>query len=505
MNNSTPTRINRSLSLCAICLITGILLPECKNPGSGSQIPDRPNVVFISVDDLNDWSGCLGNHPHVSTPHIDGLATRGILFRNAHCQAPICAPSRASVYTGMNPHSTGIYYQQHDREIRMSSTPAAEAVYLPDFFESFGYKSFGVGKLFHDGDAAGVYDVYGGVFPEMRFGPKPEERVHYDPRWFSETRGTATDWGPMDMDDSEMSDYKIAEWAVQVLGQDHQAPFFLSVGFIRPHVPWHVPSKWVEMFPLEEMVLPPYHPDDLDDVPEISRRIHEMPAMPHTEWLIKEELWESMIQSYLACMAFMDHQVGKVLHALEESKYAENTVVVLWSDHGYHLGEKGRTCKHSLWHRSTHVPLIFAGPGIPRDTFCNAQVGLIDMYPTLTEWCGLEENRANEGHSLAPLIRNPGMKWEHPVYTSYGYQNMSLYLGDYHYIHYLNGATELYDLDVDPNEWTNLANDPQYKRVIEEFEQALPSEYAAVSPYSVMRVNDYVDSILAVQISAWKE
>ncbi len=127
------------------------------------------------MDDLNDWSGCLGNYPHVSTPHIDGLASRGIIFKNAHCQAPICAPSRASVYTGINPHSTGIYYQLHDKEIRLSSGIAAEAVYLPDFFEESGYKSFGVGKLFHDGDAAGVYDVYGGIFPEMGFGPKPDE------------------------------------------------------------------------------------------------------------------------------------------------------------------------------------------------------------------------------------------------------------------------------------------------------------------------------------------
>ncbi len=181
-------------------------------------------------------------------------------------------------------------------------------------------------------------------------------------------------------------------------------------------------ANGLKCFPVEEMVLPPYRPDDLDDVPEISKRIHEMPAMPNTEWLIEENQWRSMIQSYLACMAFMDDQVGKVLRALEKSKYAENTVVVLWSDHGYHLGEKGRTCKHSLWYRSTHVPLIFAGPGISPGTSSDAQVGLIDMYPTLTELCGLEDNDANEGHSLVPLIRNPRLEWEHPVYTSYGYR-----------------------------------------------------------------------------------
>ncbi len=494
--------MKKSVSISAIVIISGLVLYGCRNPGSVSLSVDKPNVLFISVDDLNDWSGCLGNYPHVSTPHIDGLATRGIIFKNAHCQAPICAPSRASVYTGINPHSTGIYYQLHDKEIRLSSGIAAEAVYLPDFFEKSGYKSFGVGKLFHDGDAAGVYDVYGGIFPEMGFGPKPDERIHYDPRWFSETRGTATDWGPLDMDDSEMSDYKIAEWAIEILDQDHEAPFFLSVGFIRPHVPWHVPLKWYEMFPVEEMILPPYRPDDLDDVPEISRRIHEMPAMPDTEWLIKENLWGSMIQSYLACMAFMDHQVGKVLRALEKSKYADNTVIVLWSDHGYHLGEKGRTCKHSLWYRSTHIPLIFAGPGISPGTSSDAQVGLIDMYPTLTELCGLEDNDANEGHSLVPLIRDPRLEWEHPVYTSYGYKNISIYREKYHYIHYSNGEAELYDLEQDPNEWENLANHPEFKEVIEEFDAQLPAENAAVSPYSIMRVNDYVDSLLSAYKAA---
>ena len=495
-------KMNKTVIIIALAFIAGMVLYGCRNSGSESIIVEKPNVLFISVDDLNDWSGCMASFPHASTPNIDGLASRGIIFKNAHCQAPICAPSRASVYTGINPHSTGIYYQLHDKEIRMTGGIAAEAVYLPDFFEESGYKSFGVGKLFHDGDAAGVYDVYGGIFPEMGFGPKPDERMNYDPRWFSETRGTATDWGPLDMDDSEMSDYKIAEWASEILDREHEAPFFLSVGFIRPHVPWHVPGKWFEMFPLEDIVLPPYRPDDLDDVPEISKRIHEMPAMPNTGWLIEEKQWRPMIQSYLACMAFMDDQVGKVLHALENSKYAENTVVVLWSDHGYHLGEKGRTCKHSLWQRSTHVPLIFAGPGIPRGKSCNAQVGLIDMYPTLTALCGIEENKANEGHSLLPLIRNPRLEWDYPVYTSYGYQNISIYLENFHYIHYSNGAAELYDLERDPNEWENLASHLEFKEVIEKFHKELPAENAAVSPYSVMRVNDYVDSLVSAHRAA---
>ncbi|WP_407984799.1 sulfatase [Pontiella sulfatireligans] len=449
---------------------------------AGAKPISRPNILFISIDDLNDWSGCLGNHIGVKTPNIDRLAKNGMLFSNAHCQAPLCGPSRASVYTGMYPHSTGIYNQIHDEEIKKSGPIAANAVFLPDYFEAFGYKTLGVGKLFHKGDNAGAYDLYGGVFPEMGFGPNPKKRVNFDPKWFTDKANTSTDWAPLNMDDSEMSDYKIAEWAVDALKQDHEKPFLMAVGFIRPHVPWHVPQKWFNMFPVESIELPQYKADDLDDVPEYSRNLHAMPQMPKTEWLIKEKQWKPMLQGYLACMAFMDHQLGKVLDALENSSYADNTVVVLWSDHGYHLGEKNRVCKHSLWQRSTHVPLIFAGAGIVRGQRCGAQVGLIDMYPTLVELCGLEANAANQGNSLVPLLNNPSIKWNHPAFTSYGYKNISIYLDGFHFIHYADGSAELYDTDSDPNEWRNLAGSSAYASHIRMFKQRLPKESAVLSP-----------------------
>lgn len=472
------------------------LFTACKSPAKEERQTVQPNILFISIDDMNDWSPCLGDHPNVKTPNIDRLARKGMLFKNAHCQAPLCGPSRASIYTGMHPHSTGIYYQLHDPEIKKSSEKAATAIFLPDYFEEYGYKTMGVGKLLHDGDRAGVYDKYGGVFPEMGFGPRPEERLNFNPRWFSKTKNTATDWGAMDLPDSGMSDYRIAEWAVEALSSDHDRPFFLSVGFIRPHVPWHAPEEWFEKFPVEDMVVPPFRADDLDDVPGISRSLHEMPAMPKTEWLIENGQWKPMIQAYLACMAFMDHQLGTVLNALEESKYADNTIVVLWSDHGYHLGEKNRTCKHSLWHRSTHVPLIFAGTGIRPGISSNAQVGLIDIYPTLTELCGLDDNLANEGHSLVPLIMDPGRRWEHPAFTSYGYKNISMYLDGFHFIQYVNGEAELYDMEQDPNEWNNLANNPDYGEIIDRFRKELPDQYEKPSAYSVLNANSYVDGIL---------
>jgi arylsulfatase A-like enzyme len=483
----------RNLSFLFLCFS---LLSCSKSISKISQETINPNILFIVIDDLNDWSPSLGNHPKVQTPNIDRLALQGMIFKNAHCQAPLCAPSRASVYTGMHPHSTGIYYQLHDKQIKKSSKKVASAIFLPDYFEKFGYKTLGAGKLLHNGDSIGIYDTYGGIFPEMGFGPRPTERVNYHWKWFNDKYKTATDWAPIELEDSNMSDYKIAEWAIEELKKQHNKPFFLSVGFIRPHVPWHVPQKWFDMFPVENMEVPPYKADDLDDVPEISRKIHDMPGMPKTDWLIKEDKWKPMIQAYLACMAFVDEQVGKVLNALEKSEYAENTIIVLWSDHGYHLGEKNRTCKHSLWNRSTHVPLIFAGYGIKQEQSTNVPVGLIDIYPTLVELCGLEENINNEGHSLVPLLQDSDMKWEHPVFTSYGYKNISMYIEDFHFIQYENGEVELYDMVNDNNEWVNLANNPVYKKQIEYFREKLPDNYTEHSPYSFLSANSFIDSLI---------
>ena len=485
---NTVRKIKYLLGLCATSLMLFYSCKEIENK--------RPNVLMISIDDMNDWAGCLANFPNVKTPNIDRLASKGILFTNAHCQAPICAPSRASLLTGLQPYSTGLYYQFTDKNIRKSSDRAANSVFMPDYFEQHGYKSMGVGKIFHGGDQLKVFDQYGGIFPKMKFGPYLDERVNYDPSWFTHKRGTVTDWSPIDMDDSEMSDYKIAEWAVNKLDEQHDKPFFLCVGFVRPHVPWYVPKKWFDLFPLEDIKTPPYKPDDLDDVPEISRKLHEMPAMPKTEWLIKNQKWKSMIQAYLACMTFVDYQVGKVLDALENSSYADNTIIVLWSDHGYHLGEKNRTCKHSLWQRSTHVPLIFAGAGAKSGSKCNKAVGLIDIYPTLIDWCGLPEKKDMDGHDLMELVQHPEKEWPYPAMTSYGYMNVSLIKDNFHYIQYRDGSMELYDMDKDPNEWYNLVQVKEMKETIAKFKKMMPTKFEAISPYSIMNVNDYVDKEL---------
>lgn len=479
-------------------LLFFVFLISCasKNNTETISVIDKPNILFISIDDLNDWSGFQRNFPNVRTPNIDRLAARGMVFTNAYCQAPLCAPSRTSLFTGLYPHTTGLYYQFSDEDIRLSSSIAEKSTLLPDYLEKHGYKTMGVGKIFHNGDRLAVFQEYGGVFPKMAFGPRPEQRVNYNPKWFSDSRRTATDWSPINLPDSAMSDYKIAEWAVDKLDDKHDKPFFMSVGFVRPHVPWHVPPKWFDLFDETKIVLPAYKSDDFNDIPENSKRLHEIPAMPNTEWLIEQDKWKGMVKSYLACMTFVDAQLGKVLDGLEDSRYKDNTIIVLWSDHGYHLGEKGRTAKHSLWERATHIPLILAGKDIIPGTKIDAPVGLIDLYPTLLDIANLPPNIENEGNSLAPLTKNINAEWPHMALTSYGYKNMSVYNKDFHFIQYRDGSEELYNLIEDPNEWNNLCYDSSYSDIKKILKEYLPKVHAPLSHVNRLNVNTYIDEEL---------
>lgn len=460
----------------------------CIAPPGSVKADERPNVLFIAIDDLNDWVGCLGGHPNARTPNIDRLAKQGVLFSNAHCQAPICGPSRASLFTGLLPTTSGIYGQIRDDKIKLASPVTKDTVFLPDYFEEHGYKTMACGKLFHGGDRAKVFDDYGG---QASFGPKPEKRFKYDPAWFPEKiGGTQTDWGAFPERDSEMPDYRIADYGVNKLQRDHEKPFFLAVGFMRPHVPWYAPQKWFNLHPVDTIQLPPYLKNDLDDLPEISRRVNALPAMPTTEWAIEQNEWKNIVQSYLACTTFVDAQVGKVLDALRASKYHHNTVVVLWSDHGYHVGEKNRFAKQALWDRANRVPLIIAVPGKAADV-CNKPVGLIDLYPTLLDLCQLPKNSANDGRSLVPLLDDPDSDWTEPTITSYGPGNHAVQSERYRFYQYEDGSTELYDHEKDPNEWTNLATDPSLQTIIRSLRAKLPDKNASSSNYNKYPTNRY--------------
>lgn len=439
----------------------------------------HPNVLFIAVDDLNTWLGCMEEYQGAKTPHIDNLASRGVLFSNAHCQAPLCGPSRASLMTGLRPSTTGIYGMIEDDKIRSDNPTTEEIIFLPEYFRNHGYYTMGIGKLFHNHAPEGIFDESGGRV--KGFGPVPDERFVWDGYGTSDRERygrTSTDWGAFPAADSLMPDHQSADWVIERLSQKYDKPFFLGLGFLRPHVPWYVPQKWFDMHPMEGIRLAPYKPDDLDDVPPVALRINDLPMMPSTEWAIESGEWKNIIQAYLACISFVDYEIGRVLEALENSEYANNTVIVLWSDHGYRLGEKGTFAKHALWEPATRAPLIFVSPELTGGKVVGTPAEMLSIYPTLLELCSLPAYERNEGKSLVPAMKTDQTNKASFALTTFGMNNHGVKSGGYRYIRYEDGGEELYNHGNDPNEWNNLAKNPEYKEAIDSLKQYIPERNA---------------------------
>ena len=435
----------------------------------------QPNVLFIAIDDLNNWLGCMDGHPNAKTPHMDRLASKGVLFTNAHCQAPLCGPSRASLMTGLRPSTTGIYGMIGDDLIKTDNQATKDIQFLPEYFKNNGYHTMGIGKLFHQHAPKGLFDESGGR--ERGFGPLPEERFVWDGHGTADRDKygrTSTDWGAFPESDTLMPDHRSADWTIERLNRDYDKPFFLAIGFLRPHVPLYVPQKWFDLHPLESLEMPPYKSDDLEDVPPVALQINDLPMMPSTDWAIESGEWPKIVQAYLACISFVDHQVGRVMEALEKSKYADNTIIVLWSDHGYRMGEKGTFAKHALWKPATNAPLMFAGPGVPKGIVQDAPVEMVGIYPTLLELAGLPTYERNEGKSLVPSFNKETNTEDLFAITTFGMNNHGIKTADYSYIMYEDGQGELYDLVKDPEEWDNLFTNPDYSGAAEEHKKLLP-------------------------------
>jgi arylsulfatase A-like enzyme len=446
-----------------------------KNQTDSAPETSHPNVLFIAIDDLNNWLGCMNGQPNAITPHMDKLASQGVLFTNAHCQAPLCGPSRASLMTGLRPSTTGIYGMIDDNQIKSDNPATSDIKFLPEYFKQQGYYTMGIGKLFHSHAPDGLFDESGGRY--KGFGPVPEQRFVWDGYGTSDRENygrTSTDWGAFPETDSLMPDHQSADWIIERLQKDYQQPFFMAVGFLRPHVPLYVPQKWFDMHPVEGLEMPPYHPEDLDDVPPVALKINDLPMMPTTEWAIESGEWPNIVQAYLACVSFVDHQVGRVLNALGQSAYANNTVIVLWSDHGYRLGEKGTFAKHALWQPATNAPLMFAGPGVPQGQVLNNPVEMLSIYPTLLELCQLPSYQRNEGISLVPLMHNPDSSEPYTAITTFGQHNHGIRTENYRYIQYEDGLGEFYDFRSDPEEWDNLISNQDYQQEIAAHRALLP-------------------------------
>jgi arylsulfatase A-like enzyme len=444
---------------------------------------DRPNVLFIAIDDQNDWIGCLGGHPQVKTPHIDGLAVRGTLFTNAHCQAPLCNPSRSSLLTGLRPSSTGIYgLAPGIRDVEGLKSH----VTLPQTFTQAGYHTFACGKIYHDGsfkpkDRAAEFNVWaqtgGKGRPEKPFANLPEPRH------------PAMDWGPFPERDEDAPDYKIADAAVEALqNAPKDKPFFVAAGFRLPHVPCYAPQKWFDLYPDATLKMPPVLDGDRDDTPRFSWYLHWKLPEPRLHTLKERNEWRPLVRAYLASTSFVDAQVGRVLAALEASGRAKDTIIVLWSDHGWHVGEKAISGKNTLWERSTRVPLILAGPGITAGAKCARPAELLDIFPTLLELAHFPARSDLEGHSLVPQLKDASAPREWPAITTHNHDNHAIRTERWRYIHYADGSEELYDVQADPNEWKNLASDAQFAAVKRDLAKWLPKSSKKPAPGSAHRI-----------------
>ncbi len=470
-----------------------VLFSACWILSGWSHAGNRPNILFIAIDDQNDMIGHLGAKPSAKTPNLDKLAARGTTFLNAHCNAPLCNPSRTSLLFGLRPSSTGVYgLAPQPRKV-----PALkDRVALPQHFAANGYRTAATGKIYHHGTTAGAEGP--DASPEFQItaplggvGTRPPKKL-VGPTPMGDN--PLMDWGvwPLDNDDTGKGDYKVASWAIdQIKSAPKDQPFFIAAGFFLPHVPCYATQKWFDLYPDDDSILPEFHEGDRDDTPHFSWYLHWKLPEPRLSWLKEHHQWRNLVRSYLACTSFVDSQVGRLLAALDEAGVADNTIVVVWGDNGWHLGEKDITGKNSLWDRSTRVPLIFAGPGVKGGQRCMQPAELMDIYPTLIGLTGVAVRNDLEGLSLAPQLKDAATVRERPAITTCNQGNHAINSERWRYIHYADGSEELYDVTKDPNEWTNLAGKPEFAAVIADQRKWLPKTDLPPAPGSADRILTY--------------
>jgi arylsulfatase A-like enzyme len=433
--------------------------------GETEETARQPNVLFIAVDDLNHWVGHLGRNPQTRTPNIDRLAASGVAFTRAYCTAPACNPSRASILSGLRPSTTGIYENGQNWRRGIS-----EDKLLNTQFSKAGYRVYGAGKIYHTAkNPGGSWDDYfegqpgaGGIGPLVMHPSAKDEGVR------------RIKFYPLANTDEEMPDYHVLSYAIERLEEKSDKPFFIAVGLVKPHLPFSVPKKWFDLFPLDSIELPPHREDDLDDVPPSGVAMAK-PGADHAA-LVKSGRWKEAVQAYLASIAFCDAQVGRLLEALDKSEYRDNTVVVLWSDHGWSLGEKSHWSKFALWEEPTRTVHIWRVPGVTQPGgVCQRTVDLLNVYPTLCSLTGVPAPAHLEGHDVSELLKNPSAEWEHPAITTHGPDNHAIRTEGWRYIRYADGDEELYDEMADPLEHTNLAQSERHAERRAELRGMLPA------------------------------
>ena len=453
-------------SLCAVAvgLLAVVLGTEA------SIAAEKPDVLFIAIDDLNDWTGCLGGHPQASTPHLDRLVGRGTLFTNAQCAAPACNPSRAALMSGLRPFTTGVYHNGQPYGL-----PLKEVTTLNRYLMQQGYKVIGGGKIYH-GSGGLPKESKSDWHEYFHRGGDPHPPV----KSVSGLNMAHFDWGPLDAPDEEMGDYRLVSWASEELAKQHDRPLFLAVGFVKPHLPWYAPRKYFDMFPVDSIQLPTVKADDLGDIPAAGVKMAR-PQGDHKA-VVSHNQWKQAVQGYLATIKFLDAQIGRLTEAVDKAK-REDLVIVLWSDHGWHLGEKQHWRKFALWEEAARAPLAFIAPGVTRpNSRCAAPVDFMAIYPTLVDLMGLRIPEHVQGPSLRPLLENPQSAWSKVAITTHGRGNHGVRDLHWRYIRYADGSEELYDHRNDPNEWKNLASQPEHAAVKRRLAAQLPDQEAPDAP-----------------------
>lgn len=429
------------------------------------------NVLFIAVDDMNNDLGCYGQ-AQVQSPNIDRLAKMGVRFDRAYCQFPLCSPSRSSLMTGLRPGTTRVFnLQYHFRK------GLPDVVTLPQLFKNNDYFATRVGKIYHYGNPGDIGTSGLDDAPSWNqvVNPAGRDKTALEPEItnYSPKRGLGSAMcflADQKGKDEEHTDGKVALEGIKLIEQHKDKPFFIAVGFYKPHTPYVAPKKYFDLYPLEKIHMPKEPEDSLKEVPK--------PALSSTTpWPyfgVTNNQARECKQAYYAAISFVDAQIGKLLDAMDRNKLWDNTVVVFWSDHGYHLGEHGLWMKQSLFEESARVPMIVVAPGAKGNgKACARTVEFVDLYPTLADLAGLTPPKNLEGASLKPLLDDPARAWDRPAFTQVqrgNFPGYSVRNERWRYIEWDDGkqGAQLYDHDADPHEFVNLVNDPKHAKVVEE-------------------------------------
>jgi len=460
-----------------------------------AETGQKPNVLFIAIDDLNDWVKPLSGHPQTLTPNLDRFAGGAVNFTRNYCTSPGCNPSRSTLMTGYHTYTSGMYSNYQDwRKV----PKLAKAKTLGEYFRDNGYYAAGAGKIYHYSQIAPrTWDAY---FPSQE-NNMPEEFIpENNPVNMPEFKYMYKmfDWQALPFDDEKTADYQSVSYIKSQLERAHDKPFFLAAGIYRPHLPWYVPKKYFDRFPLDQIQLPKLLEDDAADLGPRAKEIISRGGNYHAH-VIEAGQWKEAVQGYLASIAYADAMVGQLLDSLAKSPYADNTIVVIWSDHGWQLGEKQHWRKFALWENVIRTVLMMKVPsgtaampeGSAKGKVVTDLTSLLDIYPTLVDLAGLPARPDLDGTSLRPLLSTGNRTLDRPIITTYDFGDYSVRYRQWHYIRYIDDSEELYDLSADPEEWHNLAAVAKYARTKNCLRAMIPRDVMALPESSLLKLEEH--------------